>query len=452
MLGTKSLKAQISLSILILLGHVSFGQNNTGQVIEKIVAKVDNEIVLLSELETAHLQYKQSGNPITPNLKCKVLETLVVNKLLVAKAAIDSVTIDEAMLESQLEYRIQGVLQQFGGDEKSLEEAYGKTLPQLKDEIRPALKEQMLVQQMQQKISGNVKLTPAEITEFYDNIPADSLPFISTEVEVAQIVLYPEPSKEEEQRVVNLLTDLKKRVESGEDFCQLASIYSEDPGSKQFCGRLGYRRRGELVPEFEATALSMEVGEISEPVKTQFGYHIIKLLDRRGNEYASQHILVTLKTTENDLVYSSNKLDSIRNVVLENDSISFDMMAFKFNQDKISKARGHRLTDDAGNTTISADQLDHNIYFTIDGLKEGEISSPLKFVGPDGKMGIRLLNLVSKKAPHVANLKDDYQKITNAATERKKAETLENWFTKTLPEVYIYLDPEYQNCDVLKIE
>ncbi len=444
----------LSLVLLLISGFQTsmIAQYTSGQVIEKIISKVDNEVVLLSELESANLQYKQSGNPITPNLKCKILETLVINKLLVAKAKIDSVSVDDAMVENQLNYRIESVLNQYGGDEKQLEESYGKTLPQIKDEIRPQMKEQMLIQQMQQKITSGVKLTPADIKDFYNNIPKDSIPFISTEVEVAQIVLYPKPNQTEEFRVVDQLSDLKKRIEDGEDFCQLASIYSEDPGSKQFCGRLGYRKRGDLVPEFEAAALSMEIGEISPPVKTQFGYHIIQLLDRRGNEYASQHILMTLKTNTDDLSVSINKLDSIRNVILESDSLTFEMLAFDFNEDKQSKALGNRLTDDQGNTNISADNLDHNIYFTIDGLQKGEISTPLKFLSRDQKVGARLLYLISKKAPHVANLKDDYQKITTAATEKKKADELQAWFKKTLPEVYIYLDPEFDKCDVLKID
>ncbi|MDB4835180.1 peptidylprolyl isomerase [Cyclobacteriaceae bacterium] len=446
------MKTTLALISLLFVANTFFAQFKGGQTIEKIVAKVDNEIVLLSDLETAFIQYTKGGNPNHPELKCKILETLVINKLLVAKAAIDSITVDEAMIENQLDYRIQSVLAEFGGDEKMLQEAYGKTIPELKDELRPALREQLLAQQMQQKITGGIELTPIEIQDFYNGIPKDSLPFISTEVEVAQIVKFPAASEKEEQRVVALLNNLKERIEAGEDFCQLANLYSEDPGSKQYCGRLGYRKKGELVPAFEATALSMEPGEVSKPIKTQFGYHLIRLIDRRGTEYAAQHILVTLKTYENDMYAARTFLDSIRNVLVEDDSVNFSHMAHKYNEDKRSQAFGNMLTDQQGNTTIAADQLDHNIYFTIDGLQQGQISQPLKFLAEDGKVGVRILYLISKKAPHIANLVDDYQKIKKAATDAKKAEVLEEWFKKTLPQVYIYIDPEYENCQILKID
>lgn len=426
--------------------------NSNNQVIEKIIAKVDHEIVLQSELETAYIQYRQSGNIVTDDLKCKVLETLIINKLLVAKAGIDSVSVEEETIDKELDRRVEYVLSQFGGNEEDVIKTYGKTVVQLKEELRPQIREQLLIQRMQSKITGQLKVTPEEIRVFFEQIPRDSLPFISTEVEVGQIVRYPEPSKKQNNEIYNKLAELKKRVENGEDFCQLASIYSEDPGSKSLCGRLGYRKRGELVPEFEAAALSMEPGQVSDPIKSQFGYHLIRLIDRRGTEYAAQHILITVKTTDDNLKESMHLLDSIRTNIIENDSITFNMMAHKFNEDEMSKSMGNRVTDQQGNTRVPAESLDHNIYFTIDGMKEGEITEPLKFVTPDQKVASRILYLISKKAPHVANLEDDYQKISKAAIDAKKAKVLDDWFKKTLPQVYIYIDPEYQDCEVLKIK
>ena len=426
--------------------------NSSGQIIEKIITKVDNEILLQSELETAYIQYRQSGKMVTPDLRCKVLETLIINKLLVAKAGIDSVTVEESVIDSELDRRIEYVLSQFGGNEEDLIKSYGKTVAQLKVELRPQIKEQMLVQRMQNKITGQLKMTPKEIRLFFEDIPRDSLPFISTEVEIGQIVRYPKATEKQNNEVFSRLAELKKRIEEGEDFCQLAKIYSEDPGSKGLCGRLGYRKRGELVPEFEAAALSMEQGEVSDPIKSQFGYHLIRLIDRRGNEYAAQHILITVKTGDDDLNNSLSFLDSIRSNIIDNDSITFNILAHKFNEDEASKSMGNRVTDKSGNTRVAAENLDHNIYFTIDGMKEGEITEPLNFVTPDGKVAARLLYLISKKAPHVANLEDDYQKISTAALEAKRASVLDEWFKKTLPEVYMYIDPEYKDCKVLQID
>jgi peptidyl-prolyl cis-trans isomerase SurA len=449
------LKTFKQLILSLLLFNASFTQaqyQSTGQTIEKIIAKVDHEIVLMSELETAYIQYRQSGNIATPDLKCNVLETLIINKLLVAKAGIDSVTVEENMISKELDRRIEYVLSQFGGNEDDLVASYGKTVVELKEELRPQIREQMLVQRMQGKITGQLKMTPQEIRVFFEKIPKDSLPFISTEVEIGQIVRYPKASNRQENDVYNRLAELKKRVENAEDFCQLASIYSEDPGSKDLCGRLGYRKRGELVPEFEGAALSMEPGEVSDPIKSQFGYHLIRLIDRRGNEYAAQHILITVKTDESDLDLSLQLLDSLRSQIIDNDSIKFNMLAHRYNEDEASKGMGNRITDKSRNTRVSAENLDHNIYFTIDGMKEGDITEPLKFVTPEGKTAARILYLISKKDPHVANLEDDYQKISTAALEAKRAKVLDEWFKKTLPEVYIYIDPEYKDCKVLKID
>tara|TARA_B100000809_G_scaffold211896_1_gene215704 strand:- start:543 stop:1889 length:1347 start_codon:yes stop_codon:yes gene_type:complete len=443
---------RLILSFILFSPLLIKAQNNSGQVIEKIIAKVDHEIVLMSDLETAYIQYRQSGNMITPDLRCKVLETLIINKLLVAKAGIDSITVEDGIIDNELDRRIEYVLSQFGGNEEDLIKSYGKTVVQLKEELRPQIREQMLAQRMQNKITGQLKMTPEEIRLFFEQIPKDSLPFISTEVEIGQIVRYPKASDKQENDVYGRLAELKKRVQNGEDFCQLANIYSEDPGSKGLCGRLGYRKRGELVPEFEAAALSMEPGEVSEPIKSQFGYHLIRLIDRRGNEYAAQHILITVKTDDNDLDYSLKLLDSIRNQIIDNDSITFNMLAHKFNEDEASKSMGNRVTDKSGNIRVAAENLDHNIYFTIDGMQQGEITEPLKFVTPDGKVAARILCLISKKAPHVANLEDDYQKISTAALEAKRAKVLDEWFKKTLPEVYIYIDPEYKDCKVLQID
>lgn len=443
---------RLILSFILFSPLLIKAQNNSGQVIEKIIAKVDHEIVLMSDLETAYIQYRQSGNMITPDLRCKVLETLIINKLLVAKAGIDSITVEDGIIDNELDRRIEYVLSQFGGNEEDLIKSYGKTVVQLKEELRPQIREQMLAQRMQNKITGQLKMTPEEIRLFFEQIPKDSLPFISTEVEIGQIVRYPKASDKQENDVYGRLAELKKRVQNGEDFCQLANIYSEDPGSKGLCGRLGYRKRGELVPEFEAAALSMEPGEVSEPIKSQFGYHLIRLIDRRGNEYAAQHILITVKTDDNDLDYSLKLLDSIRNQIIDNDSITFNMLAHKFNEDEASKSMGNRVTDKSGNIRVAAENLDHNIYFTIDGMQQGEITEPLKFVTPDGKVAARILYLISKKAPHVANLEDDYQKISTAALEAKRAKVLDEWFKKTLPEVYIYIDPEYKDCKVLQID
>lgn len=438
-----------NLSVLALLFCFSLvnAQPPKGQVVEKIVAKVDNEIILKSELDIAYLQF--DGGSIAPELlKCKVLETLVINKMLVAKAVTDSVVVDKAQVDDQLNRRMQMVLQQFGGDEEALLKNYGKSSSQIKSEMRDQVREQLIVQRMQGKISEGVSVTPSEVKDFFNAIDKDSLPFFSTEVEVGHIVKLPIVNENARQESIDLLKDLKKRIEEGESFGALAKQFSEDPGSGANGGELGFFKRGELVPPYEAASLRMKPGEMSGIVESQFGFHLIQLIERRGNEYNTKHILVKPKSSQNDLEGARLFLDTLRNQIIS-DSINFTKAAYDNSDDPMTKPNGGFFADQTSNTRIPADQIDPSLYFLVDKMQPGDVSEPHAYTMADGKPAMRIVFLKNRIKPHEANLKDDYQKIYEATIAQKKEEKVSEWFEATKGEVFIYIDDEHKGCEIL---
>ncbi len=426
-----------------------FAQSEGDQlVVDEIIAKVDNYIVLKSELEKTYLNALSQGAPATPDLKCRILAQLISGKLMVAKAEIDSVVVSDLEVENNLDRRMQMILSQYGGTEEQFEEFYGKTIEDLQDEIRDQIKEQLVIQRMQENITADLTVTPAEVRKFFARIPRDSLPYFSTEVEVSQIVKIPEANAEEKQRLKVKLAELRSRALSGESFEELAKTYSEGPSASRG-GNLSWASRGMMAPEFEAAALSLKPGEISEPFETEFGMHIVQLVDKRGNEYNSRHILLIPQPTEEDYARVENELDSIRTKILD-DTLSFERMAKDLSEDKLTAGGGGMITDQQGNTRVSVDQMDPVVYFTLtDSLSVGEISGPMRFRMDDGKEALRILYYKSKIQPHQANLKDDWQKIQRAALEEKKARILNEWFNKARGDVFINIDDEYDQCGII---
>lgn len=424
------------------------GQAPKGQVVEKIVSKVDDEIILKSELDIAYLQF-DGGTRISPELlRCKVLETLVINKMLVAKSITDSVIVEKSQVDEQLNRRMQMVLQQFGGDEEALVKNYGKTSAQIKEELRDQVKEQLIIQRMQGEISQGVGVTPSEVKKFFNAIPKDSLPFFSTEVEVGQIVKLPIINEDSRQESIDLLNELKTKIESGESFGALAKQYSEDPGSGRDGGELGFFKRGDLVPPYEAAALRMKPGGLSEVVESQFGFHLIQLIERRGNEYNTRHILIKPKSSQDDLEGARLFLDTLRTRVLS-DTINFSKAAYDNSDDVMTKQHGGFFVDDSGNNRVPADQIDPTLYFLIDKMQPGDISEPHPYTMPDDKPAMRVVYLKNRIKPHEANLKDDYQKIYEATLAQKKEDKVTKWFEATKDEVFIYIDEEYKQCEIL---
>jgi peptidyl-prolyl cis-trans isomerase SurA len=422
------------------------------QVLDEIIAKVDNQIILKSELEIAYIQIISSGQQVD---KCDVLETLIINKLLLAKAEIDSVTVDKASVEEQMDRKMAYFIQQVGGDVSQLEMHFKKSIDELKNDLRKSEKEQMVARKMQETITGNVKVTPSEVKKFFNEIPTDSLPLIPTEVEVAQIVRIPQVGKDQKSMAKSKLEEIKNRILRGEDFCKMAQLYSEDPGSAKNCGELGIVRRGDFVPSFESAALKLKPGEYSEVIESDFGFHFIQMIERRANEYNCRHILVKPNSSTKDIGESEHFLDSIRTLILK-DSMTFEKAANNFSHDRETKTNGGYFSDpETGSTKIAFGTLGDLygvLFFIVDTMKTGNITVPMPFRMQDETEAVRIIYLKSRTAPHILNLKDDYQKIYKAALMEKKDKALNEWFDKTKAEVFIDIDNAYKNCDILKTQ
>lgn len=425
-----------------------FGQGNP-LVIDKIIAKVDNYIVLKSDLERAYLDYLSSGEFNSGDAKCRILENLVVNKMMVAKAEIDSVLVEDSEVQSDLNRRLDYMISQIGSIEE-IEKFYGKSIEQIEGELFENVKEQLIIRKMQGELTSDLQVSPAEVKKFFKNIDRDSLPYFSTEVTVGQIVKRPEPGSPQVIKVRNTLLEIRRQIVEGTaTFEELARLYSEDPGSAANGGQLPFYKRGELAPEFEATALTLEKDELSMPVRTQFGFHLIQLQEKRGNTFKTRHILISPRPAAEDLVAAENSLDSLRTMIL-GDSISFDQAAKEYSDDDATSSSGGFFLAEDGASKVSVETLDPNIFFTIDTMKVGSISRPLRFQERDGSYSFRILYFRDKIRPHQANLDQDYQKIATAALNEKRARRLSDWFDEASGDVYIDVDPDYDYCNLKK--
>lgn len=444
--GNKFLAFSLFCLALTLNSHAQ--DEDKGVVIDKIIAKVDDKIILKSELESAYLQFLASGQMNTGNSKCGIFESLIVNKLMVAKAEIDSVIVTEIEVEQNLNQRMQMILSQVGGDQAALEEYYGKSLDQIQNEVRDNVREQLIVQRMQSTITEGLSVSPAEVQAFFNRIPKDSLPYFSAEVSVGQIVKTPTIGEAQKEKAREQLLGYKARIEAGESFETMAQRYSQGPSGPKG-GNLGFSHRGSLVPQYEAAALQLEPGQISDPVESEFGFHLIQLIERRGNEYNSRHILLQLEPSEEDMNRARQYLDSLRNLIIT-DSLSFEKLAKEYSDDQLTGSNGGFMMGETGAAFIPTDQLDFETFLTLDTMKLGSITKPLDYRMEDGKDAVRILYYKDKIKPHQANLLDDYQKISNAALAEKRNRILNSWFDKARNDVFIRIDDEYNHCQILQ--
>jgi len=447
--------AILALLSLLVVPHTSQAQLGISrprgqELVDGIIVKVDNQIVLRSEVENIYSQElaRAQGKPLPPDLKCKILQSLVLNRLMLARAEVDSVTVTDQRVNSELDRRMAYFVQQIGS-EKKLEELYNKSLRALKEDLRGQVRDQLVQQEMQEKIAGKTTVTPREVKEYFEKVPKDSVPYFSTEVEVGQIVIPAQVNDAAKQAAIVKLNELRARILAGEKFETLAKEYSQDPGSAVEGGYLGFFKRGELVPPYEAAARKLEPGQLSPVVESQFGFHLIQLIERKGESYSTRHILLKPATGTTDVSASATKLARIRRQILS-DSISFAKAAKEYSDDKASSANGGLLANrQDGGSRLPLDKLDPAIFFTIDTMKVGHITPPLPYRTDDGKDAMRILYLKSNIPPHQANLTDDYQKISQAALAQKKSRALDEWYEKNRNSVYLEVAPEYDSCKVL---
>lgn len=436
-------KGLAAILFTVLSLNITFGQ----EVVDKIIAKVDNHIILKSEIEQAYAGFLSSGEAanFTGDARCLILEQMIETKLMLAMSEIDSVDVDAGRVDYELQMRMQNIVQQMGS-ERAIEEAYGKSIDQLMGELRPNVEEQLKVSAQEEFILSSVTVTPAEIRKFYNNIPKDSLPLFNTEFEIGVIVKKPIPNEAEVQKVKDQLMKIRERAMNGENFEILAIENSEGPSGPNG-GNLGLAKRGQMDPAYEAGALALKPGEISMPVVSQFGIHLIQLIEKRGNEYNSRHILITPKPTEQDIQRTSNELDSLRTLILS-DSITFASAAKQFSDDEGTKANGGFLTGQFGTNKISAENLDPTMFFIIDEMSEGDISKPEIIEMLDGSKAVRIIYYKSKVGPHRANMTDDYEKLRAATLGMKKDQKRREYIKEKMKEVYVMVDPEFNRCGI----
>lgn len=430
----------------MVLSYSAYSQ----KTIDKIAAQVGDNIILLSDIQAQKLQALQAQMEITPNMDCEILEQLLYQKLLLTQAALDSIIVPEAQVDAEMEQRLRVIQQQIGGRQK-LEEFYGKTINEIKAEFFKVISEQLTADEMERTITQDVAVTPREVQRFYDGIPLDSIPLINQQMMFQQIVIYPEVTEADKQRAYAKLKKIRTSiVEQNRSFEAQARVHSEDPGSAQFGGRIE-ATKGMMVPQFEATAYSLKKGEVSEVFESTYGYHIMKLLDRKGDDYVCQHILIIPKYDDAGIEQAAFRLDNCYKELISG-TITWEDAVQKYSNDDATKQNKGTITNPyTGDVMWDAENLseiDRDIYLLTDKMNPGDYSLPSLYVNQqERKQGVRIVRLVKRTEPHRANLKQDYALITRAAEADKKQKVINDWINAKINNAYIRIDEDFQKCN-----
>lgn len=436
----------------LIISFISFAiisRAQEPQVIDRVVAVVGQNIILQSDIEAQYIQMRLQGGikGSASSIRCEILEDLMFQKLMLNQAEMDSITVTEEQVKSEVDRLVSYFISQLGSQE-NLEKYYKKSMTEIKEELTRMRKDQMLVEQVQQTMLANVEVTPAEVKKCYHNIPSDSIPMVNSKYEIAHIVKKPTITLDQKLEVKDRLYKMRKRILDGERFSTLALLYSEDPGSAKKGGELGFHGRGEFAPEFEAAAFNLRDGEISEVIETEFGFHIIQMIERRGDFVNVRHILLTVKVSPEALQEAYDELDSISQLI-HNDSLTFDEAVRKFSDEKDRISGGILVNPNTGSTLFDASELDQQVSFTVNKMKVGELSEPVPMKTTENKDAYRLLYLKRKTSPHKANLKDDYTLIRDLAMQQKREEIINKWIANKSQKAYIRVIDDFKDCDFM---
>jgi peptidyl-prolyl cis-trans isomerase SurA len=444
---------KIGFALLSLTLWISGAQAQRVHTLDKIAAVVGGSIILQSDIELKYATYLAQGNPPDPSVKCQIAQSFVTQKLLAAQAVIDSIEVTDDDVDADIDRRMRSMIQRAGGQDR-LETFLGRSIIQYKDEIRPDIKEELVAQKMQQKITADINTTPEDVKEFFNKIPKDSLPTFNKEVEVGEIQFNPHLTEAEKAPYRQKAQDLLDRIKKGEDFGALARLYSQDPGSAIQGGDLGFADRTAYVKEFTAWAFRLKAGEYSPVFETEFGFHFLQVIERRGEQVHVRHILIVPAITQASLDRAKAKADSVYDFLVKNKKIDFSTAAAYYSDNKDTKYNGGMLLNsenvDTRTTFIPTDKLDPQIALMTDTMKVGSISAPALFTGADGKKSYKIIYLKSSTNAHKASLEQDYPKIKEYATNDKINRKLSEWFEKKRKQTFIKIDPEYQACPQMK--
>ena len=432
-------------SLFVILSFAAQAQS-AKVVADKILAIVGDRIILYSDIQNTIADALRNGQQVPDNAQCVLMEQALISKVLMLQAEKDSLPVTEEEVEADLDNRIRRYINIYGSEE-ALAEVAGKSVYQIKEDARETVREQKLAEAMQRKIVENVHITPAEVKVFYDKIPKDSLPFFESELEIGQIVFYPKNNRDLEKFVIDELNNYKRQVEMKvTTFEQLAQRYSEDPGSKERGGQYQVNRNDKTWdPNFLAACFRLKnEGDMIGPIKTKFGYHLIQLVKRVGDDAVIRHILRIPPVTDTEVKAAMAKADTVRSKIIAG-QISFAAAATRYTEDDQAKFSGPYFLGRDGAPSVTIDLLDKDLVAMLDKLKPGEYSQPVVFE-ENGKKGVRIVHYKSRSEPHRLNMKDDFSRISTLALEEKKQKVLEKWMKDKVPTYYIMIDDEIKSC------
>ena len=421
------------------------------QILDDIVGVVGSHIVLQSEVDMQLEQMEGQGYPMKDDSRCVVFEDFMFQRLLVHQAQVDSIAVSDKQVDEEIERRLTYFLSQMGGSESEFEKQFNKSVLEFKEEFRPIIKNNLLAQQMRSKITADVKITPAEVRQYFNKMPVDSLPLIAAKYELAQITIKPQMNSHERDRIYSEIEKIRNDILKGKDFGWMAYLYSDDPGSKVKKGELGFVGREQLVPEFAAAAFNLKIGDISEIVETEYGFHIIQLIEKKGQLVNARHILKSPKIYSADVELAQRSADSLYNLLLDT-KVSFGELAAKYSSDQGSKDQGGALSNpQTGDTKFMAEELDPEIAAEISVLKPGESTKPTLIADPTGKQVYRILKLVSYAEAHTASLSEDFEQIKGAALNEKQKTVLQKWVKKNVQNTFTRVGESYSECSQSKM-
>ena len=428
---------------LIILLNITVQLFYSQEIIDKVVAIVGENPILYSEIQGQKLQLLQQGMDADADMDCYLMDEFMIQQLLIHQAEIDSIEVTEDMVKVELNQRIQYFSAQVGGTE-ALEEFYGKSIEEIKEEFFGQIEDKMKAQKMQQEITGNILASPKEVQSFFNSIPIDSIPFINSKVKISELVMAPKINYNQKNDTKNKLQNIKRRILSNEiSFSVAAEFYSDDPGSKTNGGNFGWVDRGDFVPEFDAIAYTIPLNTISNVFESPFGFHILKIEKRRGEQYYGSHILIKNEISENALAELKQKCDSILNEV-KNESISWEN-AISQNSTNPSDG-GIIFNQNTGDMYWDMKNIDKSLFVGINTLEIGQYSEPLYYEDEKGNIGYRVLKLEDQTKPHLANLNDDYGFIQKYAINEKQINEMDKWVAKTAKNTYIKIEDLYKGC------
>ena len=425
-------------------GFSSFGQ---GKLIDKVVAVVGDNAIYYSDIENQYMQYLMQGYTSNSQaIRCQIFEEILFAKLLLNQAQLDSIEVSDDQVESEMDRRLQYFIGQIGSKEK-LEAYYDKTIIQIKNDLKSVIYDQMLSEQVKRGISSEIHITPSEVKDYYKSIPKDSVFTVPSEIEYSEIVMVPQVTPEEKAYARAKLAGIRKRIIDGADFATMARIYSDDPGSASKGGELGDFSRGAMAPEFEAAAFSLQPDELSPIIETEYGFHILKLIKRKGDFINVRHILVQTKISPTSLEKTKSLMDSVYQLISSGE-YTFEQAAARYSSEDSRNNGGAAINPATGNRSFNPEQLDKNLFFVLDRMNVGEIKPPMLYQKERTKKAFRIVRLDKRTKPHKASLDTDYDLIQAAALAKKKSQSINAWIQDKTKKTYItILDEDLKQCN-----